>query len=180
MEEDLRKKGNVVERERLESEETKFTFQNPDKVSSLGVTPGGANGRGALRRGCHRRSRAVLLALGERHRYFRMYPSASIRAGRTIKQAALPRPFSKLSCNSPQLVFRRHISDQKSTSTLSDTAKKEEKPPGKKKTVAELDDELREKLEGRSGGGDIAGLELEDGKPVAMKRSVRENMFRLI
>ena len=50
----------------------------------------------------------------------------------------------------------------------------------RKKTMAELDTELREKLEGRSGDGGAAGLELEDGKPAAMKRSVRENMFRLI
>ena len=28
--------------------------------------------------------------------------------------------------------------------------------------------------------GGIAGIELEDGKPVTMKRGVRENMFRLI
>ena len=49
-----------------------------------------------------------------------------------------------------------------------------------KKTMAQLDEELREKLEGRSGDGGAAGLELEGGKPVAMKRGVRENMFRLI
>ena len=48
------------------------------------------------------------------------------------------------------------------------------------KTMAQLDEELREKLEGRSGDGGAAGLELEDGKPVAMKRGVEENMFRLI
>jgi hypothetical protein len=49
-----------------------------------------------------------------------------------------------------------------------------------KKTIAQLDEELRMKLEGRSGDGGAAGLELENGKPVAMKRGVRENMFRLI
>jgi hypothetical protein len=49
-----------------------------------------------------------------------------------------------------------------------------------KKTMAQLDEELRMKLEGRSGDGGTAGLELENGKPVAMKRGVRENMFRLI
>ena len=49
-----------------------------------------------------------------------------------------------------------------------------------KKTIAQLDEELRLKLEGRSGDGGTAGLELENGKPVTMKRSVRENMFRLI
>lgn len=49
-----------------------------------------------------------------------------------------------------------------------------------KKTMAELDEELRQKLEGMSGEGGAAGIELEDGKPVAMKRGVRDNMFRLI
>lgn len=46
--------------------------------------------------------------------------------------------------------------------------------------MAELDEELRQKLEGRSGEGGAVGLELEDGKPVAMKRGVKQNMFRLI
>lgn len=50
----------------------------------------------------------------------------------------------------------------------------------RKKTVAELDEELRLKLEGISGDGGVSGLELENGKAVAMKRGVRENMFRLI
>lgn len=52
--------------------------------------------------------------------------------------------------------------------------------PKPKKTMAELDAELMRKLEEMSGGGGEAGLELENGKPVAMKRGVRENMFRLI
>lgn len=53
---------------------------------------------------------------------------------------------------------------------------------GKKeaKTMAEIDEEVRLKLEGISGEGGEAGLELEDGKPVAMKRGVKDNMFRLI
>lgn len=46
--------------------------------------------------------------------------------------------------------------------------------------MAEMDEELRLKLEGISGEGGEAGLELEDGKPVAMKSGVKENMFRLI
>ncbi len=49
-----------------------------------------------------------------------------------------------------------------------------------KKTQAELDDELRQKLEAMSGDGGAAGLELEDGQPVSMKRSVKNNMFRYI
>ena len=55
-----------------------------------------------------------------------------------------------------------------------------ETDPKPAKTMAQLDEELRQKLEGRSGDGGVAGLELEDGKPVAMKRGVRDNMFRLI
>jgi len=50
----------------------------------------------------------------------------------------------------------------------------------RKKTVAELDEELRLKLEGISGDGGVSGLELENGKAVAMKRGVKENVFRLI
>lgn len=46
--------------------------------------------------------------------------------------------------------------------------------------MAELDEELRQKLEGVSGEGGAAGLELEDGQPVSMKRGVRNNMFRYI
>jgi hypothetical protein len=46
--------------------------------------------------------------------------------------------------------------------------------------VAELDEELKLKLEGISGEGGASGLEYEDGKAVAMKRGVKNNMFRLI
>ncbi|GAB1214771.1 hypothetical protein ATERTT37_003940 [Aspergillus terreus] len=48
------------------------------------------------------------------------------------------------------------------------------------KTVAQADEELREKLEQMSGGGGASGIEYEDGKPSTMKRSVRNNMFRYI
>ncbi|KAK4043930.1 hypothetical protein C8A01DRAFT_32029 [Parachaetomium inaequale] len=50
----------------------------------------------------------------------------------------------------------------------------------KKKTQKELDEELRLKMEGLSGDGGASGVEYEDGKAVAMKRSVKENMFRYI
>ncbi|KAE8370033.1 hypothetical protein BDV27DRAFT_152450 [Aspergillus caelatus] len=52
--------------------------------------------------------------------------------------------------------------------------------PEKAKTVSQADEELRQKLEQMSGGGGAAGIEYEDGKPSAMKRSVRNNMFRYI
>lgn len=61
------------------------------------------------------------------------------------------------------------------------SAKNHDKEPGqRKKTSEELDEELCKKLEAMSGEGGAAGLEYENGKPVAMKRSVRSNMFRLI
>ncbi|KAL8700196.1 MAG: hypothetical protein Q9224_001076 [Gallowayella concinna] len=60
------------------------------------------------------------------------------------------------------------------------TSPEEKQSPKHKKTMAELDEELRMKMEGRSGEGGEAGLELEDGKPTAMKRGVKNNMFRLI
>ncbi|KAF2433900.1 hypothetical protein EJ08DRAFT_582827, partial [Tothia fuscella] len=50
----------------------------------------------------------------------------------------------------------------------------------KKKTQAQLDQELQDKMAGIAGDGGDAGLELEGGKAVSMKRSVRENMFRYI
>lgn len=52
--------------------------------------------------------------------------------------------------------------------------------PSKGKTVSQADAELRERLEQMSGEGGASGVEYEDGKPNAMKRGVRNNMFRLI
>ncbi|KAL2257898.1 hypothetical protein VTK26DRAFT_8992 [Humicola hyalothermophila] len=60
-------------------------------------------------------------------------------------------------------------------SPVSDASKK--KP---RKTQAQIDEELRLKMEGIAGEGGESGVEYEDGKPVAMKRGVRENMFRYI
>ncbi|KAI0599710.1 hypothetical protein F4775DRAFT_591168 [Biscogniauxia sp. FL1348] len=47
-------------------------------------------------------------------------------------------------------------------------------------TVADRDEELRLKMSGLSGDGGAAGVEYEDGKPVALKRGVKNNMFRYI
>lgn len=63
---------------------------------------------------------------------------------------------------------------------LNTTAKPAEDVQPKKKTQAELDKELLAKLQGLDGDGGSAGVEYEDGKPVSMKRSVRNNMFRYI
>ena len=56
----------------------------------------------------------------------------------------------------------------------------ERKVQQRKKTMAELDEELRLKLEGVSGEGGTAGVEYEAGKAVGLKRGVKENMFRII
>ena len=48
------------------------------------------------------------------------------------------------------------------------------------KTMVEKDQDLMQKMAGLSGDGGASGVEYEDGEPVAMKRSVRNNMFRYI
>ncbi|KAJ9161781.1 hypothetical protein NKR19_g1946 [Coniochaeta hoffmannii] len=49
-----------------------------------------------------------------------------------------------------------------------------------KKTMAELDEELRLKLEGISGDGGASGVEYENGKAQGLRRNVKANMFRVI
>ena len=73
--------------------------------------------------------------------------------------------------------------DTKTEQKPEDSASKDGKEPGKKpakKTMAEVDEEMRRAMEGMAGDGGESGVELEDGKPVSMKRGVRENMFRYI
>lgn len=50
----------------------------------------------------------------------------------------------------------------------------------KKKTMAELDEELKLKMEGISGDGGSSGVEYEGGKAEGLKRGVKDNMFRVI
>jgi hypothetical protein len=101
--------------------------------------------------------------------------------------------YSQATCLQPRLqavtrplsrsFFTVSTANGKSSADTNDNATKDGeqvKTNEAKKTMAQLDEELRMKLEGRSGDGGAAGLELENGKPVAMKRGVRENMFRLI
>lgn len=69
--------------------------------------------------------------------------------------------------------------DARTTSLTSESkGPKDIKPP--KKTLAQLDEELRAAMDGRAGDGGLAGAELEGGKAVSMKRGVRDNMFRYI
>ncbi|CZR49278.1 uncharacterized protein FPRO_08982 [Fusarium proliferatum ET1] len=61
-----------------------------------------------------------------------------------------------------------------------DASSKEASTAPRKKTSAELDQELREKLEGMSGDGGGAGVEYENGRAEGLKRGVKSNMFRVI
>ncbi|TVY12649.1 hypothetical protein LARI1_G009238 [Lachnellula arida] len=79
----------------------------------------------------------------------------------------------------------KNSTETSSTQTSVDSAKAKESSearevPKKKKTMAELDEELRAKLDGISGEGGGAGVQYEGGKAVGLKRGVRENMFRVI
>ncbi|KAL2280099.1 hypothetical protein FJTKL_12721 [Diaporthe vaccinii] len=65
-------------------------------------------------------------------------------------------------------------------SALSDKEVESSSAGKKKKTVAEMDEELRLKLEGMSGEGGAAGIEYEGGKAEGLKRGVKSNMFRVI
>ena len=71
-------------------------------------------------------------------------------------------------------------SEKEEGQNLSEKAETSKSSSPGNKTVAQSDQELFEKLESMSGGGGDAALELENGKPVTMKRGVRKNMFRLI
>jgi hypothetical protein len=55
-----------------------------------------------------------------------------------------------------------------------------DKPKKTAKSMADLDEEMKQAMENLSGDGGEYGMELEGGKPVAMKRAVKENMFRYI
>jgi len=66
------------------------------------------------------------------------------------------------------------------TPSLTESKSQSQPEPSKHKTMAELDEEMKQKMAGIAGDGGEAGIEFEDGKPVAMKRSVKNNMFRYI
>lgn len=74
---------------------------------------------------------------------------------------------------------KQEESNQKSKKSSNQDNDRHTLPP-KAKTISQADAELRERLEQMSGAGGACGIEYEDGKPNAMKRGVRNNMFRLI
>ena len=71
-------------------------------------------------------------------------------------------------------------SNKQSPDSAPDSNSNNAQPQSARKSVAQADEELREKLEQMSGEGGASGIEYEDGRPNTMKRSVRNNMFRYI
>ncbi|KAI0165217.1 hypothetical protein GGR52DRAFT_557989 [Hypoxylon sp. FL1284] len=102
---------------------------------------------------------------------------------RSLKEFPVSRCYpalvSRPASSQPQSHPQRELAGQKS-----DSLEKREAATanngGKKKTTAEMDAELKQKMSGLSGDGGEAGVEYENGQPVAMKRGVKNNMFRYI
>ncbi|KAF2030152.1 hypothetical protein EK21DRAFT_112259 [Setomelanomma holmii] len=114
-----------------------------------------------------------------------MIPSRGISRG--IASGALPKTpltasASRLSQSARCYSAKSEAEGVASTKdeVVKSTAKPSEETKPKKKTQVELDQELTMKMQGIAGDGGDAGVEYEDGKPVAMKRSVKNNMFRYI
>ena len=104
-----------------------------------------------------------------------LYSSTHVRrySQQSDSQADSKSPVQVLGGNSAKEDERCAAEDGRAENMLGTTPKRE-------KTIAELDAELQAKMEGRAGDGGEAGVELEDGQPVAMKRGVKNNMFRYI
>ncbi|KAK6008188.1 hypothetical protein QM012_000091 [Aureobasidium pullulans] len=100
----------------------------------------------------------------------RVFSRASIVRASCLRQTRLASSNPK-SASSP--------TDTQNTQKQS-TPQSQPEQPKKHKTLAELDEELRQKMAGHAGDGGDAGVEYEDGQPVSMKRSVKNNMFRYI
>ncbi|KAF5591615.1 uncharacterized protein FSUBG_10428 [Fusarium subglutinans] len=104
--------------------------------------------------------------------------TSSLRANattRTLHTIAL-----RASPNAPDTTTPRPSQAQSRATEESNKDASTTKMTPRKKTSAELDQELREKLEGMSGDGGSAGVEYENGKAEGLKRGVKSNMFRVI
>lgn len=96
-----------------------------------------------------------------------------------INAATKSKIFTWIVSTDPAKQATKHTSNQPQNESPSNPSN-EASSLNKAKSVSQADAELRERLEEMSGEGGAAGIEYEDGKPTAMKRGVRKNMFRLI
>lgn len=108
--------------------------------------------------------------------------SSTIGADRPTARPEVTRPETRrpLLRGVPTWANEECIKRPKQTSEVEEKKTSANQVTTAKKTQADLDAELREKMESIAGDGGASGVEYEDGRPVAMKRSVRENMFRYI
>ncbi|KAI1630790.1 hypothetical protein F4809DRAFT_236626 [Biscogniauxia mediterranea] len=105
----------------------------------------------------------------------RMNPIRGLLAPRAAARAGHVRGLTSSSSMPPK------SQDQGQPAPDRDSTKSETQDGGKgRPTVADQDEALRLKMSGLSGDGGSAGVEYEDGKPVALKRGVKNNMFRYI
>lgn len=103
-----------------------------------------------------------------------------LKATRKISDTALPKESSPED-SKPKEQPQGAIDPNKEASGTTDTKSQLLSPEKQKpQTTAEADDELRQKMASLAGDGGEAGVELEDGRPVSMKRGVKDNLFRYI
>ena len=82
---------------------------------------------------------------------------------RTTLRAATLRPLQQ-TIRLSSTTSRSEHSQAKVESSEQKTSQGEEEPAPKKKTIAELDEERRQKMSGLAGDGGEAGVELEGGQ----------------
>lgn len=98
---------------------------------------------------------------------------------RTTLRTATLRPLQQ----TIRLSSTTSTSEPSQTKTEASEQKKpqdEDIPAPKKKTMAELDEELRQKMSGLAGDGGEAGVELEGGKVRLINRGIVSNGFLLL
>ena len=107
---------------------------------------------------------------------------AVARGALSTNQLSLPQSrLASTDSQAPHSAISHSKSQKKENQASPSPSSKEDPPPPQEPQSQEEKDALvAQKLDSISGGGGEAGIELENGQPVAMKRGVRENMFRLI
>ncbi|KAF2447663.1 hypothetical protein P171DRAFT_407996 [Karstenula rhodostoma CBS 690.94] len=108
----------------------------------------------------------------------------ALRAASAARSRCINNATSLQLAPSRQVASTAATGTQKGTKASTDSSDRPNKHDDQKtksqKTQAELDKELQLKMQGLSGDGGESGVEYEDGQPVSMKRSVKDNMFRYI
>jgi len=83
---------------------------------------------------------------------------------RTTLRAATLRPLQQQTIRLSSTTSTSEPSQSKTESSEQKKPQDQDKPAPKKKTMAELDEELRQKMSGLAGDGGEAGVELEGGQ----------------